>query len=53
MIRCGYGLAVPLPPAVIDALALREGDQIQIRIPDPHSLHVVVIRPEPGRARPD
>ncbi len=40
--RWGYGLAIPLPEAVVDALALREGDVIEVRVPDPHSLNIVI-----------
>jgi hypothetical protein len=44
VVRWGFGLAVPLPPAVIEALGLREGEQIEVRAADPHSLQIIVTR---------
>ncbi|MEJ0098632.1 MAG: hypothetical protein WDO12_02330 [Pseudomonadota bacterium] len=40
--RWGYGLAIPLPEAVVEALALREGDVIEVRMPDQRSLNITV-----------
>jgi hypothetical protein len=40
--RWGYGLAIPLPEAVVEALALHEGDVIEVRMPDQRSLSITV-----------
>jgi hypothetical protein len=42
--RWGFGLAVPLPPAVVEALALREGDPIEVRVPDQPPFQIIVTR---------
>ncbi len=38
--RWGNSLAVRLPAAVVDALALKEGDDIQIEVAGPHAFAV-------------
>jgi antitoxin MazE len=38
--KWGNSLAVRLPAAVVDALALREGDDIQIDIADPRAFAI-------------
>ena len=48
VVRWGFGLAIPLPPAVVEALALREGERIEVRVPDPHSIHIIVTSGEPA-----
>ena len=45
--KWGNSLAVRLPAAVVDALSLKEGDDIQIRIDEPGSFGV---SRKPGRA---
>jgi len=42
--RSGFGLAVPLPSAVVEALALREGDPIEVRVPDQAPFQIIVTR---------
>jgi hypothetical protein len=44
--RWGFGLAVPLPPEVVAALALREGDPIEVRVPDQLPFRIIVTRVE-------
>lgn len=44
--RWGNSLAVRLPAAVVEALGLREGDDIEIVVDDPR---VFAIRRKPGR----
>jgi antitoxin MazE len=44
--KCGNGLAVRLPAAVVEALELKEGDDIQIRIANRRELEV---SRKPGR----
>lgn len=38
--RWGNSLAVRLPAAVVEALELKEGDEVEIRVDDPRSLTV-------------
>lgn len=38
--RWGNSLAVRLPAAVVAALGLREGDEIEIEVADPHRFRV-------------
>ncbi len=38
--RWGNSLAVRLPAAVVEALGLREGDEIEIEVADPHRFRV-------------
>jgi antitoxin component of MazEF toxin-antitoxin module len=38
--KCGNSLAVRLPAAVVEALELKEGDDIEIRIADRRELEV-------------
>ncbi|MEQ8653543.1 MAG: AbrB/MazE/SpoVT family DNA-binding domain-containing protein [Kiloniellales bacterium] len=40
LVRCGSGLAVRLPAAVVEALGLKEGDEIEVREGDGRSLAV-------------
>jgi hypothetical protein len=42
--RWGFGLAIPLPPEVCQALALREGDPIEVRVPDQPPFQIIVTR---------
>jgi hypothetical protein len=42
--RWGFGLAIPLPQAVVEALALREGDPIEVRVPDQPPFQIIVTR---------
>lgn len=51
--RSGFGLAIPLPAGVAAALALQEGDLIEVRVPDQPPLQIIVTRvradqPAPG-----
>jgi antitoxin MazE len=46
--KWGNSLAVRLPSKVVEALNLREGDQIEIRIADKREFEV---RRDPGRQR--
>ena len=39
--KWGNSLAVRLPAAVVEALQLQDGDEIEIRVDDPRSLTVV------------
>jgi hypothetical protein len=50
--RWGFGLAIPLPPEVVEALALREGDPIEVRVPDHPPFQIIVTRAEAGLAAP-
>lgn len=38
--KWGNSLAVRLPSAIVDALELREGDEIEIRVDDPRTFAV-------------
>ncbi|MGB8535128.1 MAG: AbrB/MazE/SpoVT family DNA-binding domain-containing protein [Acidobacteriaceae bacterium] len=38
--KCGNSLAVRLPAAVVDALELKEGDQIEVRIAGPRQFEI-------------
>jgi antitoxin MazE len=44
--KWGNGLAIRLPAAVVDALNLKEGDDVEIRVADARTLDVVR---KPGR----
>ena len=46
--KCGNSLAVRLPSEVVEALELKEGDQIEIRIADEREFEV---RRDPARQR--
>jgi hypothetical protein len=46
VVRAGFGLAISLPAAVIDALALQEGERIELRVPKQGAL-LIVSRPDP------
>jgi len=45
--KWGHSLAVRLPAAVVEALGLKAGDEIEIHVADRHELGV---RRKPGRA---
>lgn len=51
VVRAGFGLAISLPAAVIDALVLREGERVELRVPEQGAL-LIVSRPDPGRLPP-
>jgi hypothetical protein len=51
IVRAGFGLAIPLPAAVIQALALREGDRIELRVPEQGAL-IIVSCPDPDGQAP-
>ncbi len=53
IVRAGFGLAIPLPAAVIEALALREGDRIELRVPEHGALIIVSCREPTGQAPRD
>lgn len=42
--RSGFGLAIPLPAAVAEALALQEGDPVEVRVPDQPPLQIIVTK---------
>jgi hypothetical protein len=44
IVRAGFGLAVALPATVVEALALREGDRVEVRVPGQEAL-IIVSRP--------
>lgn len=44
--KWGNSLGIRLPAAVVDALGLKEGDDIEIVVADPH---VFQVRRKPGR----
>jgi hypothetical protein len=50
IVRAGFGLAIPLPPAVVKALALREGDRIELQVPDQGALIIVSCQDPAGQA---
>lgn len=50
--RSGFGLAIPLPAAVAEALALQEGDAIEVRVQDQHPLQIIVTRAQAEQAAP-
>ena len=39
--KWGNSLAVRLPRSLVEALGLKEGDKLEIRAADPHSLEVI------------
>jgi hypothetical protein len=41
IVRAGFGLAIALPAAVIEALALHEGDRIELQVPEQGALLIV------------
>ncbi len=51
IVRAGFGLAIPHPAAVIEALALREGDRIELRVPEQGAL-IIVSCPDPAGQAP-
>ena len=48
--RSGFGLAIPLPATVAAALALQEGDLIEVRVPDQPPLQIIVTRARADQA---
>jgi hypothetical protein len=50
IVRAGLGLAIPLPATVIKALALREGDRIELRVPEQGALIIVSCKDPAGQA---
>ena len=38
--KWGNSLAVRLPTAVVEALQLKEGDEVQVEVADPRTFHV-------------
>jgi hypothetical protein len=50
IVRAGLGLAIPLPATVIKALALREGDRIELRVPEQGALIIVSCQDPAGQA---